>query len=48
MLELEKRGKHRKEWRCLVLFNMGVGMVIVVDETLAEKALSLIEDLFSR
>jgi phosphoribosylformylglycinamidine cyclo-ligase len=27
-------------------FNMGVGMVIVVDESLAEKALSLIEDAY--
>ena len=27
-------------------FNMGVGMVIVVDESLVEKALSLIEDAY--
>lgn len=45
MLELEKRGNiNRKEM--FGTFNMGVGMVIIVDESLAEKTLSLIEDAY--
>ena len=45
MLELEKRGNIER-MEMFGTFNMGVGMVIVVDESLAEKALSLIEDAY--
>ena len=45
MLELEKRGNINRI-EMFGTFNMGVGMVIVVDESLAEKALSLIEDAY--
>ncbi len=45
MLELEKRGNiDRMEMHGT--FNMGVGMVVVVDRSLAEKALSLLEDAY--
>lgn len=45
MLELEKRGNIKRE-EMFGTFNMGVGMVIVVDDSLVEKALSLIEDAY--
>ncbi len=45
MLELEKRGNINRI-EMFGTFNMGVGMVIVVDESLAEKTLSLIEDAY--
>ncbi len=45
MLELEKRGNIER-MEMFGTFNMGVGMVVVVDESLAEKALSLIEDAY--
>lgn len=46
MLELEKRGNiARKEM--FGTFNMGVGMVIVVDATMEEKALSLVENAYT-
>ena len=45
MLELEKRGNIDR-MEMFGTFNMGVGMVIVVDETLAEKVLSLIDDAY--
>ena len=45
MLELEKRGNIERV-EMFGTFNMGVGMVIVVDETLADKALSLIEEAY--
>ena len=45
MLELEKRGNINRI-EMFGTFNMGVGMVVVVDETLAEKTLSLIEDAY--
>ena len=45
MLELEKRGNINRT-EMFGTFNMGVGMVIIVDESLAEKALSLIEDAY--
>jgi phosphoribosylformylglycinamidine cyclo-ligase len=45
MLELEKRGNIER-MEMFGTFNMGVGMVIVVDESLAKKALSLIEDAY--
>lgn len=45
MLELEKRGNiERKEM--YGTFNMGVGMVVVVDAALAENVLSLVEDAY--
>lgn len=45
MLELEKRGNvDRKEM--FGTFNMGVGMVIVVDAVVAEKALELVPDAY--
>ena len=45
MLELEKRGNvDRKEM--FGTFNMGVGMVIVVDPAAAEKALELVPDAY--
>ena len=45
MLELEKRGNINRI-EMFGTFNMGGGMVIVVDESLAEKTLSLIEDAY--
>jgi len=45
MLELEKRGNIKRE-EMFGTFNMGVGIVIVIDESLAEKTLSLIEDAY--
>ncbi len=46
MLELEKRGNiERKEM--FGTFNMGVGMVVVVDESMEEKALSLIKGAYT-
>ena len=45
MLELEKRGNINRT-EMFGTFNMGVGMVIVVDESLVEKALPLIEDAY--
>lgn len=45
MLELEKRGNIER-MEMFGTFNMGVGMVLVVDESLAEKTLSLIEDAY--
>lgn len=45
MLELEKRGNIERV-EMFGTFNMGVGMVVVVDETLADKALSLIEEAY--
>jgi phosphoribosylformylglycinamidine cyclo-ligase len=45
MLELEKRGNINRT-EMFGTFNMGVGMVVVVDESLAEKTLSLIEDAY--
>lgn len=45
MQECEKRGNIDR-MEMFGTFNMGVGMVIVVDENLAEKAISLIEDAY--
>lgn len=45
MLELEKRGNIER-MEMFGTFNMGVGMVIILDEALVEKALSLIEDAY--
>ena len=45
MLECEKRGNIDR-MEMFGTFNMGVGMVVVVDESLADKALSLIEDAY--
>lgn len=45
MLELEKRGNIDR-MEMFGTFNMGVGMVIVVDEILAEKVLSLVDDAY--
>jgi phosphoribosylformylglycinamidine cyclo-ligase len=45
MLELEKRGNINRT-EMFGTFNMGVGMVVVVVESLAEKTLSLIEDAY--
>ncbi len=45
MQECEKRGNIDR-MEMFGTFNMGIGMVIVVDESLAEKTLSLIEDAY--
>lgn len=45
MLELEKRGNIDR-MEMFGTFNMGVGMVVVVEESLAKKALSLIENAY--
>ena len=45
MLELEKRGNIERSER-YGTFNMGVGMVIVVDENHATKVLDLLEDAY--
>lgn len=45
MLELEKRGNIERN-EMFGTFNMGVGMVVVVSESLAEKALSLIPESY--
>lgn len=45
MQEIEKRGKI-DNLEMYGTFNMGVGMTVVVDESLAEKVLSLIDDAY--
>lgn len=45
MLELEKRGGVARE-EMFGTFNMGVGMIIVVDEQKAEQVLGLLEDAY--
>ena len=45
MLELEKRGNIDR-MEMYGTFNMGVGMVVVVDEKHAEKVLNLVEDAY--
>ena len=45
MLELEKRGNIERS-EMYGTFNMGVGMVIVVDENHATKVLDLLEDAY--
>ena len=45
MLELEKRGNIARS-EMYGTFNMGVGMVIVVDENHATKVLDLLEDAY--
>ena len=45
MLELEKRGNIDR-MEMFGTFNMGVGMVIVVDEKHAEKVLDLLDDAY--
>lgn len=45
MLECEKRGNIDR-MEMFGTFNMGVGMVVVVEETDAEKVLSLLDDAY--
>ena len=45
MLELEKRGGVARE-EMFGTFNMGVGMIVVVDAEKAEKVLSLLDDAY--
>lgn len=45
MLELEKRGGVARE-EMFGTFNMGVGMIVVVDAQHAEKVLHLLDDAY--
>lgn len=45
MLELERRGEIERE-EMFGTFNMGVGMVVVLDEALVEKALALLPEAY--
>jgi phosphoribosylformylglycinamidine cyclo-ligase len=45
MLELEKRGNIARE-EMFGTFNMGVGMIVVVDQEHAEKVLHLLDDAY--
>ena len=45
MLELEKRGKIDR-LEMYGTFNMGIGMVVVVDEKHAEKVLNLVDNAY--